>query len=270
MRGWLAHDSVVGVSTDLADLRVAVASDQHAARGTRPGMAIIHDTTMSPSKLELLTSWLPAQPWYVDTGREPELEKAGGFRLDDPRGEVGIEFMVVTDGSGHQATTYQVPLTYRARALVGTGSSLIGTAEHGVLGRRWIYDGPCDPVLVAQLVALIQGDTQPQAQSVSNTPDPTVTGHPVTDDSLTAIRSAVAASAPFGTDLRIQTAAPDGRGNGQLIVRVNRILHPGDDMATAGQASQPCLAATWRLPDRTRVHGILATAQYTQQLAPRR
>src|SRR5260221_9467474 len=73
MRGLLAHDSVVGVSTDLADLRVAVASDQHAARGARPGMAIIHDTTMSPSKLELLTSWLPAQPWYVDTGREPEL-----------------------------------------------------------------------------------------------------------------------------------------------------------------------------------------------------
>src|SRR5258707_11190893 len=102
MRGWLAHDSVVGVSTDLADLRVAVASDQHAARGTRPGMAIIHDTTMSPSKLELLTSWLPAQPWYVDTGRAPELAKVGGFRLDDSPPEDRIEFIGVTDGSGHQ------------------------------------------------------------------------------------------------------------------------------------------------------------------------
>jgi hypothetical protein len=39
-------------------------------------MAIIHDTTMSPSKLELLTSWLPVQPWNVDTGRERELAKA--------------------------------------------------------------------------------------------------------------------------------------------------------------------------------------------------
>lgn len=27
-------------------------------------MAIIHHTTMSPAKLELLTAWLPAQPWY--------------------------------------------------------------------------------------------------------------------------------------------------------------------------------------------------------------
>jgi hypothetical protein len=233
-------------------------------------MAIIHDTTMSPSKLELLTSWLPAQPWYVDTGREPELAKAGGFRLDDPRGEVGIEFMVVTDGSGHQATIYQVPLTYRARALAGTGGGLIGTAEHGVLGRRWIYDGTCDPVLAAQLVALIQGDAQPQAQGVSNTSDPTVTSRPVTDESLTAIGSAVAASGPFGTDLRIQTADPDGGGNGQLIVRVNRILHPGDGEATVGEAGQLCLSATWRLTDGSRVRGVLATARYTQQLAPRR
>ncbi len=233
-------------------------------------MAIIHDTTMSPSKLELLTSWLPAQPWYLGTGREPELAKAGGFRLDDPRGEVGIEFMVVTDGSGHQATAYQVPLTYRAQAFAGTGSGLIGTAEHGVLGRRWIYDGTCDPVLVAQLVALVQGDAEPQAQSVSNTADPTVTGHPVTDGSLTAIGSAVAASGPFGTDLRIQSADPDGMRNGQLIVRVNRILHSGDGAATAGEAGQPCLSATWRMPDGTNVRGILATAQHTQQLAPRR
>ena len=45
-----------------------------------------------------------------------------------------------------------------------------------MLGRRWIYDGVRDPVLVAQLVALIQGGAQAQAQSVSNTADPTVTG----------------------------------------------------------------------------------------------
>jgi len=27
-------------------------------------MAIIYDTTMSPGKLELLTTWLPAQSWF--------------------------------------------------------------------------------------------------------------------------------------------------------------------------------------------------------------
>src|SRR4029077_20140306 len=120
-------------------------------------MAIIHSTTLSPEKLALLTSWLPDQPWYLETGRVPELTEAGGFRLDDPQGEVGIEFMVVTDGSGDRATAYQIPMTYRAGALAGADGALIGTSEHGVLGLRWIYDGVHDPVLRAQLVALIQG-----------------------------------------------------------------------------------------------------------------
>lgn len=142
-------------------------------------MAIIHNTTMSPGKLELLTAWLPGQPWYRHRGREPQLAKVGGFRLDDPQGEVGIEFMVVTDGSGDVSMAYQLPLTYRASALAGADGALIGTSEHGVLGRRWIYDGVYDPVLLAQLVALIQGQAEAQAQNVSNTTDPGVRGQPV-------------------------------------------------------------------------------------------
>ncbi|GAB3893952.1 hypothetical protein GCM10027612_44340 [Microbispora bryophytorum subsp. camponoti] len=78
-------------------------------------MAVIHHTTLTPGKLELLTSWLPAQPWYGGDGRRPELTKAGGFRLDDPQGEVGMEFMVVTDVSGDRPVSYHVPLTYRGR-----------------------------------------------------------------------------------------------------------------------------------------------------------
>jgi hypothetical protein len=92
-------------------------------------LAIIHRTTLVPGKLELLAGWLPAQPWYTGTGREPELAKAGGFRLDDPGGAVGIEFMVVTDG----AVAYQVPVTYRGAALAGAEASLIGTSARGVL-----------------------------------------------------------------------------------------------------------------------------------------
>jgi hypothetical protein len=193
-------------------------------------MAIIHDTTMSPGKLELLTAWLPAQSWYLGGGHKPALAKAGGFRLDDPGGEVGIEFMVVTDGSGDQVTAYQVPMTYRAQPLPGADGALIGTSEHGVLGHRWIYDGTRDPVLMAQLVALFQGTAVPQAQSVSSTADPTVT-----------VRSSIDAS-PTVT--------------GQLTVRVNRILRPG------GEPGQPGISVPWRLPDGTQVRGILATAQY--------
>ncbi len=52
-------------------------------------MATVHKTTLTPTKLELLTAWLPAQPWYADRGRAPELARAGGFRLDDPRARSG-------------------------------------------------------------------------------------------------------------------------------------------------------------------------------------
>lgn len=76
-------------------------------------MAIIHRTTLKPTKLELLTTWLPTRPWYEGGAGAPELTKAGGFRLDDPEGEVGIEFMAAMDTSGPHPVTYLIPLTYR-------------------------------------------------------------------------------------------------------------------------------------------------------------
>jgi hypothetical protein len=226
-------------------------------------MAIIHHTTMSPGKLELLTAWLPAQPWYLPTGREPELVKAGGFRLDDPEGEVGIEFMVVTDGSGDRVTAYHVPMTYRGREFAPASGGLIGTSEHGVLGRRWIYDGTHDPVLVAQLAALVQGAAEPQAQSLSGTPDPTVTGgRPVADGAPLIAGAAVSVSDAAGTDLRVETARADGAPAGQLTVRISRVLTPADS-----DAEPPCVLAGWRLPDGTKVRGVLAAARYATRTA---
>ncbi|MCH0539791.1 1,4-alpha-glucan branching protein [Streptomyces sp. MUM 203J] len=141
-------------------------------------MAVIHKTTMNPTKLELVSDWLPRQPWYLGGGTAPVLEQAGGFRLDDPEGEVGIEFMVVTDTSGPGPVSYHLPLTYRGAPLEGAGEdALIGTSEHGVLGKRWVYDGVHDPVLVAQVRQLLRGRAEPQAQSVSDTPDRTVERH---------------------------------------------------------------------------------------------
>ena len=117
-------------------------------------MAIIHRTTMAPAKLELLTSWLPGRAWYAG-GAMPRLTKAGGFRLDDPEGQVGLEFMAATDDSGDEPVTYHMPLSYRGAPLTGGDGALIGTAEHGALGKRWIYDGTRDPVLVGQMFALL-------------------------------------------------------------------------------------------------------------------
>jgi hypothetical protein len=222
-------------------------------------MAIVHNTTMNPGKLELLAAWLPGQPWFAGSGREPELTTVGGFRLDDPLGEVGIEFMLVADGS----VVYQVPMTYHGRELPGADGRLIGTSEPGVLGGRWIYDGIRDPVLVAQLVAFIQGEAQAQAQHVSHTPDPAVTSQPATGGPLAAISSVVTGDGPAGTDLLVDTAGPDGRPAGQLAVRINRIVQPDGAGAPAGDAAgQPCLSGTWRQPDGTQASGVLATVRY--------
>jgi hypothetical protein len=136
-------------------------------------MATIHQTTMTPTKIELITPWIAQQPWYAGTD-EPALKKSGGFRLDDPDGEVGIEFLFLTDTSA-EPTTYHLPLTYRGAPSDDLAEHLIGTAEHGVLGTRWIYDGVNDPALLAQVGALVGGGVRAQAQNLSDTPDPSVT-----------------------------------------------------------------------------------------------
>jgi hypothetical protein len=184
-------------------------------------VSIVYRTTLTPSKLELLSGWLPTRPWYQGTGKTADLTKAGGFRLDDPAGEVGIEFMVVTEG----AVTYHVPLTYRGSPLDGADGALIDTMEHGVLGKRWAYDGTRDPVLVAALLALIQGTAVPQLQSVNDTPDPTVAARPlptgpIIPESFTVIDS------ENDSSLRLAHSAAD------LTLTIARVLVP------AGNAPQ--------------------------------
>ena len=114
-------------------------------------MAIVHRTTLSPTKLELLEVWLPRQEWAEGTG-SPTL--VGSYRFDDPAGEVGIEGLLVETEIG----LLQVPMTYRAAPLEGAEVHLIGTMEHGVLGQRWAYDGEFDPVWrAAALHAIFTG-----------------------------------------------------------------------------------------------------------------
>ncbi|MFF1465589.1 1,4-alpha-glucan branching protein [Streptomyces sp. NPDC058330] len=209
-------------------------------------MAVIHRTTMEPGKLELLSAWLPTRPWYAGSAGEPRLARVGGFRLDDPQGEVGIEFMVVTDTSGDVPVSYHVPLTYRAAPLDGADQALIGTSEHGVLGRRWVYDGAHDPVLVAQVLALLRGQAEPQAQSVSDTPDPTVTVRPA--DGLAAMTSTAVQDAKHATDVVLD--------EGAATLAVSRVLEPG----SPGDAEAPGqVTAVWRPADGDEVRGVFLT-----------
>ncbi|MFD6911419.1 1,4-alpha-glucan branching protein [Streptomyces virginiae] len=215
-------------------------------------MAVIHRTTMSPGKLELLAGWLPLRPWYRGGSGGPQLSKAGGFRLDDPEGEVGIEFMVVTDAVGDDPVTYLVPLTYRGAPLKGAEDGLIGTSEHGVLGRRWIYDGAHDAVLVEQLLALLAGRTTAQDQNVDDTPDPTVevpaegAGVPAGLTGPGTVTDTAEAS--------LVTVGPMMEGGPVSTLTVCRVLRP----APAGDSAGRRVLAGWSAPDGTRRHGLFA------------
>lgn len=116
---------------------------------------MIYKAVLSPSKLGLLTGWLPTRPWF--TG-EPELQQVGAFRFDDPAGEVGLETVLVQSSGG---AVLNVPLTYRGMPLAGADDFLVGTAEHSVLGTRWVYDGCGDPVWAEALATtMLTGGTQ--------------------------------------------------------------------------------------------------------------
>ncbi|MGW1590336.1 maltokinase N-terminal cap-like domain-containing protein [Streptomyces sp. NPDC002386] len=213
-------------------------------------MAVIHRTTLTPTKLELLAAWLPTRPWYRG-GPVPELEKSGGFRLDDPAGEVGIEFMLTTETSGPEPVAHLVPLTYRGAPLTGAEHALIGTSEHGVLGKRWVYDGCHDPVLVTELLSLIEGRARAMAQSVTDTPDREVsrayTGEPFPRGGLTPRPTDDAHGthlpAPHGTTLHVHRVPVPVAGNPPL---------PGGD--PLGH-----VACGWPGPDGTRLGAVLMT-----------
>jgi sarcosine oxidase gamma subunit len=98
-----------------------------------------------------------------------------------------------------------------------------------VLGKRWIYDGTQDPVLLTQLAELIQGRAEAQAQSQSNTPDRTVHAVPV-----------------------------DGAPSERLSVLFARRLVPADPAAAAKPGQ---VTGLWTAPDGALIRSVFATAR---------
>ncbi len=118
-------------------------------------MALVHDATLTPTKRELIVGWLPSRAWAEGTG---EQKPVGSYRFDDPAGEVGLEGILLSDPAGN---VVHVPLSYRSAPLEGAEEHLLGTAEHSVLGQRWVYDACGDPVWAAALAtAIATGGTQ--------------------------------------------------------------------------------------------------------------
>jgi hypothetical protein len=118
-------------------------------------VAIIHQAILTPTKPELVATWLDGQSW----AGPGETGVVGSYRFDDPAGEVGVEAMIVRRGD----RWLHVPMTYRGAPLDGADAHVIGTLHHSVLGERWVYDAAGDPVGRACFVRALQGE-QDQAE----------------------------------------------------------------------------------------------------------
>lgn len=238
-------------------------------------MATIYDVTLTPGKDDLVTAWMGGQRWYAAKGRTPRLRRLDSWRLDDPAGEVGIETIIFLDEAGPEPTIYQVPLTYRGAPLEGGEAALVGELEHPVLGHRWVYDGPHDPVYAAQLLALIDGRAEAQHGSRSDTPDLDIAGapHPAWTVPWTLRETRVLTGEQSNTSI-IYDLTDDEGSHRPVIAKVFRTLSPGEnpDVVIQGALAawhSPFIPATvghvagaWERPDgTTRDHGHLVFAQ---------
>jgi hypothetical protein len=153
-------------------------------------MALLHRAEITPTKLELLAAWLPSRRWFQEE-TAAGVERVAAYRFDDPEGEVGIETLLVAVGDG---PVYQVPLTYRGAPLDGGDEWLIGTTDHSVLGRRWVYDACGDPVYAAALAGAVLADAgqademiEVDGQLRRREPSMTIAGSGVPDADVPAI-----------------------------------------------------------------------------------
>jgi hypothetical protein len=175
-------------------------------------MAIIHQATLTPTKAELVAAWLPAQSWF--DGDAAGLRPVAAYRFDDPAGQVGIESHLLDAGGD----LVHVPLTYRAAELPGAGASLVGTMQHSVLGTRWVYDGPGDPVYRAEVLRVVR-ERDTEVRLFVETPEGPVEREP---------------------SMRVRGSGPAdvGAGPGELAV-VRRPLRDG------GGPARATLTGTW-------------------------
>jgi Maltokinase N-terminal cap domain len=138
---------------------------QSKPEGSVAKMALLHQATLVPSKIELLQAWVPHQSWIGDADAST-IEVVGAYRFDDPDGEVGIETHLLRAADGQ---ILQVPVTYRGSPVAGAESLLIATTQHSVLGERWVYDACGDPVYVRALAtAVLSGGTQAELDVVTD------------------------------------------------------------------------------------------------------
>lgn len=199
-------------------------------------MAIVYAADLKPSKMEMLAQWLPEQSWFTSHPRA--LIRLGSFRFDDPAGEVGVETQIV----GSESQIYQVPMSYRGAPLAGAEQFLMGTMEHSVLGKRWIYDATGDPVYQQELaLAALTGKPQAIQERV-------VDGQTEVLPETAQLFSNLEAPLPvpdFEFSLPVTSDAVTSIAVGARTLQVIRRLDAAEELG-----NEPSLSATWTEQNR--------------------
>lgn len=219
------------------------------------------DGILDPSVPDLLHRWMPQQRWYPAKGRGVSLSRVGGYRLEDPEGQVGLQVHFVGLDSGDRLDVVQVPLTARGEPDPALAHALVGETEHADLGHRWIYDGVHDPVFVREWLRLVADEAEVDGAggTLATAPDAPPVNPSATGRVLSGEQS--------NTSVVIGAGAPD-----PLIVKLFRVLSDGPNpdvevtsaLSRAGVRSVPRVAGwvsgTWTVGDDVcRGHLAVAT-----------
>ncbi len=233
--------------------------------------------TLTPPMTEILPDWLAGQRWYAGKGRRPQLRRLGGFRLEDPQGQVGLETHIVADLSGPLPVVYQVPLSYRGAPLTGAERCLVATARHSELGPRWIYDATHDPAYVRALLALVLGSGAAGPSRRSEGADEVARGqHTSGPTDVLLDSSSVLTGEQSNTSIICTVHHRTGEPADPIIIKVFRTLQDGDNpdvtvpaaLTAAGSTQVPetvgYVAGGWLAPDH-----VEAERRYEEEIAAR-
>jgi predicted trehalose synthase len=247
----------------------------------------------------LLASWLPRQRWFAAGPGGVTLVPAGRIILAAPtvtpfpvptdtglpvEPPVGIAVHIVSalpagsvpdsGGSGSakpsgstitgRSATYQVPLTYRTEAVPELAHALVGELR-GADGPLWVYDGPHDPVFVAEWMRLVSAPDE--AMSFPGTPRSRVRGvRRAGEGPPDPVRPAHVLS---GEQSNTSIIVGDD-GDDPVMIKLFRVLQPGRNpdvvvpgaLASAGNERVPRLIGwvegEWVQPDGEPAWGHLS------------
>ncbi|BDI22115.1 phosphotransferase [Herbiconiux sp. L3-i23] len=166
-----------------------------------------------PLSLETLAEWMSAQRWFPGA-TAPPLRLVASYELPVSDPAVSGEVLLVLDE--RDGAEYQVPLAHRSEPVSGKTPIAF---ENG----RFSYDGTRDQATAAAIHSLAVTGGSVSGDGIL------VSGSPFASASDRVASSRVLSGEQSNTSIIFETLDAGGLASTPVIVKVFRILHPGDN-----------------------------------------